>query len=1039
MVTPRTNIQLFRGESFTFEAKKTINSTSNTIWFIDDNKVESNGLLLEHIFDDLGQHKVCIALSDNKNNSSCVGVNILEREVNSNVNIYAQDIVEGDSGKKNLLVEVVLDKALPVQVRYNYETVAKTATKNVDYNHISGELVFEAGEMRKYLNIPIKGDIIGEDDETFLLKVGEVTQTLTIIDDDIVPVLTSVQAHKTVAEGTGANHTVTFDFVLDVAPKTAITIQTSHGVPIPTTGKLSAINSASSVVFGVGQTTASMEVVVVADAIDESDEDVSICLMENPNVQVATNQKCVTLTVTDDDAEPTVWFDPTSITKSEASGKVYGTLKLSHLSTRGASAFVSVSNDTNASSGDYEFTNTNVSFFDTTTFKYVTEKTVELNITDDDEIESLEKVVLEISSTEKCTAIEAGKKFTVNIVDNEVPNPMVTIIKLDSDGNELSNWNVNEADVDKNVTIRLQLDKVVLKSATSLHYELYQESASATPIGATVYPSYHSMIRPFVAGDIEFAIGEQVKDLNITIIGDTINESDKSFKIILSTPNNLSLYDTTDNITSQGELENEKAVSFNIVDNDPLPTVSFEKSTYSTAEGEQVHVKLMLSNKSYQTVEVNLTVNENSTAEDSEDMDVDDYNLSTKHVVILATNPTATVDNLETIVDVNISTGLDGEGDETIILDINSSKNAVINSEANSTTITIVEDALPLSPLASNVFFNYEDADHGNELWRSNGEVNNASLFKDIIVGTDSSDPLNFTRVGDNKLYFLAHDSDYINNILYQTDGSFENITSVHSFGQDEQVGSFVDVDNILYFIVYNETSQTVELWNSNGTTAQRIKTLITVDYMESKPSMVYGGGKLAIIIGSKFLKFDISTTDIEVVKTFPEYTQLENLLNWDGVFYFTVNRSEIWSSSNTTTQKTTILDGVDVFVDTLVHMNNKLYYMATSTSDNTIHNMYRYSNNGTSSNIGTTNRAINTLKVVGNNIYWTMEGSIFASDGTSIITLKEFENGNGIYLLEDSINDELFFTRTVYGTNPAITTLWKTDGTVGGTVNLTP
>jgi len=166
---------------------------------------------------------------------------------------------------------------------------------------------------------------------------------------------------------------------------------------------------------------------------------------------------------------------------------------------------------------------------------------------------------------------------------------------------------------------------------------------------------------------------------------------------------------------------------------------------------------------------------------------------------------------------------------------------------------------------------------------------------------------------------------------------------------------------------------------------------------------------------------------------------QLENLLNWDGVFYFTVNRSEIWSSSNTTTQKTTILDGVDVFVDTLVHMNNKLYYMATLTSDNTIHNMYRYSNNGTSSNIGTTNRAINTLKVVGNNIYWTMEGSIFASDGTSIVTLKEFENGNNIYFLEDSMNSELFFTRTVYGTNPAITTLWKTDGTVGGTVNLTP
>ncbi|HIP20385.1 MAG TPA: hypothetical protein EYG70_04610, partial [Sulfurimonas sp.] len=189
MVTPRTNIQLFRGEVFEFIAKKTLPTAGDTIWLVDDVEVAKNVLNYEYTFETLGSKSVCIALIENKNNISCVDVTILERELDDSLAIYARDISEGDSGSKNLLVEVVLNEALPVQMKYNYETEAKTATKNVDYTHISGELVFEAGEVRKYLRIPIIGDIIGEDDETFLLKVGEDTnRSITIVDDDVIPV-----------------------------------------------------------------------------------------------------------------------------------------------------------------------------------------------------------------------------------------------------------------------------------------------------------------------------------------------------------------------------------------------------------------------------------------------------------------------------------------------------------------------------------------------------------------------------------------------------------------------------------------------------------------------------------------------------------------------------------------------------------------------------------------------------------------------------------------------------------------------------------
>ena len=790
------------------------------------------------------------------------------------------------------------------------------------------------------------------------------------------------------------------------------------------------------ITFEAGQKIASMDVTVIADNIDENNANVNICLINPKNIDIGGDKTCVTLTITDDDDEPTVWFDPSSINVSEATGKVYGTLKLSHLSTRGASAFVSVSDESNASYGDYEFKDINVSFFDRNTHSYVKERVVEVNITDDDEIEKLEKLVLEISSVDKCRAIESNKKFIINIADNEVPNPLLTFTRLDSNGVELPNWNVNEADVNKTVTIRLHLSSPVVKNDTSVHYALKVENETTNIPGKVVYPEYHSMIKPFAEGDVEFAIGEQVKDINVTIIGDTINESDKPFTITLSNASNLYLHNMDDNIISQEEREGIKNISFNIVDNDPLPIVSFEKLAYTTAEGEQVHVKVLLSEKSYQTVEVNLTVNEESTATNSEVMYDDDYNLSTKHVVILATPPTSPTSNFG-MVDINISQGLDGEDDETIILDMNSSKNATISSDSNSTTITIKEDKI-VTPLSSNIFFNYRDKEHGSELWRSNGEIGNASLFKDILVGTEGSYPENITRVGSNELYFIANDADY-NKILFKSDGTVENTVEVKNFGQESQIESLVDANGVLYFIVSemnNETYQTVlELWKSDGTTAQKVKTLKTVEYESSKTSMVYGGDKLAIILGFEFLKFDIATTDIEVVETLPENAYLDNLVNLDGVFYFSVDGSKIWKSDNLGTVKTSILDNQDVNVNAMVVNNNKLYY-TTSSNDNNIHQLFSYYN-GSSSPLGTTSRAIYTLKAVGNNIYWTMEGSIFVYNGTSIVTLKEFENGNSIYFINDTINQELFFTKTVYG-NGGGTTLWKTDGTVGGTINLT-
>ena len=1041
LTTPRTNIKLFQGETFTFVAEKTTFSNINFIWKVANKKVDEPTMQLEYTFSTVGEREVCIVADHRESIKSCVGVTILKRDLTSSLNLYSRDVLEGDSGKKSALVEVVLSKALPIKKSYPYVITAKTATKNSDYLGHKGKIVFNAGEIRKYLKIPIIGDTIEEGDETFEVKVGsEKSVIVTIIDDDVSPTLHSLNPNIVVTEGTGANHTVSFDFELDRLPKSRATLEYIYAVPIPSTGKLIAIGDVSGngeLTFEVGQKRASMEVTILADNIDEADDNVHICLRNPQNVKLLGEELCVTLSVIDDDEEPTVWFDPTTISKSESTGRVYGVVKLSRLSTRDAIASISVASESSATSTDYTFTPVTLSFFDEEQHKYVKERVVELNITNDTEVEELEKVILEIDSTERCLALENKKQFIINILDDDRPKPLLSMKLLDSNRDELTNWSVLEGDVDKNITIQFNLSRMLLDNEeASFTYEKLLSPAPINVPGEVLYPEYHSMIRELVNGTIEFTKGKESRELNVTVIGDSINESQKAFGIRLSNATNINLYSSSEDIID--EYPDRRDVMITIVDNDPMPILSFEKSEYNTTEGKELNIKLMLSEKSYQTVEINLTVDDMSTAEDSETVEYDDYNISTKNLVILATNPEAIVENLTAIVDVNISKNLVGENNETIILDINSSKKATINQEANSTTINIEEERV-ISPSLAHILFNFRDKEHGDELWRSNGQVRGATLLQDIVLGEEGSSPSNFTRVSESELYFTAYDAEY-HKILFKSDGQTES-SVVKILESNQTIESLVNVEGKLYFILIETDDMNgetvVALWRSDGLHTEKVKDLKKVEYMEAKLEMVYSDGKLAILLGSQLLKYNLLEEDesraLEVVKGVPLDAQLSQLTTLDGIFYFVVNYSEIWQSNSQETKKSTFIKEKDVNVNAMVSTGEILYYAITTSSGE--YQLFGVKQ-GASYFIKKSTYAIYSLKAVGSYVYWVNSATLFSLKGKKVVELKSFENGNRVTLLEDSINSNLFFTRTIYGANGE-TTLWKSDGTGGGTINL--
>ena len=189
LISPRTNISVPLNKNMTFAAKRTVQNDDEVSWSIDGNNVlGEHGLSFTRVFDVLGEKTICASLDAQR--KSCVKVTVVDSYEDKKFNVYAAKILEGNSGEKNALVEVVLDAPAKVSRELHYETSDLLATAGEDYNATSGSLVFNTDEQRKYFSVVIQGDKEYENNETIKVFISEndfnVSTTLFILNDDAV-------------------------------------------------------------------------------------------------------------------------------------------------------------------------------------------------------------------------------------------------------------------------------------------------------------------------------------------------------------------------------------------------------------------------------------------------------------------------------------------------------------------------------------------------------------------------------------------------------------------------------------------------------------------------------------------------------------------------------------------------------------------------------------------------------------------------------------------------------------------------------------
>jgi hypothetical protein len=116
---------------------------------------------------------------------------------------------EGNSGTTALTFTVSLDQPGFSAVTVHFASADGTATAGTDYQAVSGDLTFAAGQTQKTVTVFVNGDTLSEADEAFFVNLSSPTNatlarsqaTGTILNDDHAPVAVA-GTDQTVGEGT---------------------------------------------------------------------------------------------------------------------------------------------------------------------------------------------------------------------------------------------------------------------------------------------------------------------------------------------------------------------------------------------------------------------------------------------------------------------------------------------------------------------------------------------------------------------------------------------------------------------------------------------------------------------------------------------------------------------------------------------------------------------------------------------------------------------------------------------------------------------
>ncbi|MFO0978627.1 MAG: ELWxxDGT repeat protein [Planctomycetaceae bacterium] len=383
------------------------------------------------------------------------------------------------------------------------------------------------------------------------------------------------------------------------------------------------------------------------------------------------------------------------------------------------------------------------------------------------------------------------------------------------------------------------------------------------------------------------------------------------------------------------------------------------------------------------------------------------------------------------------------------------------------TTQLVAGSPTQITVVGSTAYFVHDNAVAGDtELWKTDGTVAGTVLVKDIYPGGTGSFPTSLYNMNGTLYFSAAEPTSGVQ--LWKSDGTAAGTVLVKAIfpgaTNNSSPGNFAAVGNTLFFTA-NDGVNGHDIWKSDGTTAG------TVRVGHSVTSSNFLPGNLTNVGGALYFTANTNETGLELWKSDgtpagtsvyrdinpgTAWSNVANLSNINGVLYYTatdgVKGNELWRHDVTT--NTAVIE--DIYRGTrssnahnFVTAGNNVYFVTTHMLNGAIEReeLWKCALNGTGKTLLRTVQpallgnlwGFQSLTSFKGDLYFsafesTIGTELWKSDGTvaGTVRLKDINpNGESWPSSLTVAGDTLYFS--AFDGNGA--ELWKTDGTTAGTV----
>ena len=388
--------------------------------------------------------------------------------------------------------------------------------------------------------------------------------------------------------------------------------------------------------IAAGATTATFNVGVLADSLDEANETVTLTLSSATNASIS--DATGTLTITDDDNPPTVDFNATSSSGAESLASTALTVDLSTASANDVTVNYAITGTATGSGTDFTLANGSLTIAAGDTSGAITIASIVNDALD----EANETVIVTLTASPTNAALGSDDAHTYTINDND-DTPSLSIADVTA---------ANESAVNKTFT-------VTLSAASGLAVTVNYATSNGTATAGADYTA--------TSGSLTIAAGATTTTFTVGVLADTLAETNETVTLTLSSASNASISDATATLTIT---DDDSSVSLSIND----VTTSDESAANSTFTVTLSAVSGLAVSFDYAT--------SNGTATSSADYTATSGSLT---IAAGATTTTFTVGVLADTLD---------EDNETVTLTLSGASNATISDATGTLTITD-DDSLP--------------------------------------------------------------------------------------------------------------------------------------------------------------------------------------------------------------------------------------------------------------------------------------------------------------------------------------------------------